>query len=70
MAPGAVTADLVEREALLTHGEPFYVPPYDGSKAWAGIRLDHARTDWERVAEPTSGWAVDIGGAGRANWGS
>jgi predicted DNA-binding protein (MmcQ/YjbR family) len=36
---------------LLTQGEPFYFPPYVGSKGWVGIRLDDARTDWEEVAE-------------------
>jgi predicted DNA-binding protein (MmcQ/YjbR family) len=46
-----VKADPVEREALLTQGEPFYLPPYVGSKGWVGIRLDHARTDWAEVGE-------------------
>jgi predicted DNA-binding protein (MmcQ/YjbR family) len=46
-----VKADPVEREALLTQGEPFYFPRYVGSKGWVGVRLDHARTDWEEVAE-------------------
>jgi predicted DNA-binding protein (MmcQ/YjbR family) len=46
-----VKADPVEREALLTQGEPFYFPPYVGSKRWVGIWLDHARADWEQVAE-------------------
>jgi predicted DNA-binding protein (MmcQ/YjbR family) len=46
-----VKADHLEREALLTQGKPFYFPPYVGSKGWVGIRLDHARTDWEEVAE-------------------
>ena len=46
-----VKAEPVEREALLTQGEPFYFPPYVGSKGWVGIHLDHARTDWEEVAE-------------------
>jgi predicted DNA-binding protein (MmcQ/YjbR family) len=49
-----VKADPVEREALLTQGEPFYFPPYVGSKGWVGIRLDDARTDWEEVAELTA----------------
>jgi predicted DNA-binding protein (MmcQ/YjbR family) len=44
-------ADAVEREALLAQGDPFYLPPYVGSKGWVGIRLDHPRTDWEEVAE-------------------
>jgi predicted DNA-binding protein (MmcQ/YjbR family) len=44
-------ADPLEREALLAQGDPFYVPPYVGGKGWVGIRLDHARTDWDEVAE-------------------
>ena len=44
-------ADPVEREALLAHGDPFYMPPYVGAKGWIGINLDHRRTDWEEVAE-------------------
>ena len=43
-------ADPVEREAVLTRGEPFYVPPFVGSKGSAAIRLDHPRTDREDVA--------------------
>ena len=43
-------ADPVEREALLAHGEPFYLPPYTGNKGWVGVRLDGS-TDWEEVAE-------------------
>jgi predicted DNA-binding protein (MmcQ/YjbR family) len=46
-----VKADPVEREALLTQGDPFYFPPYVGSKGWVGIRLDDPRTNWEEVAE-------------------
>ena len=46
-----VKADPLEREALLTQGGPFYFPPYVGSKGWVGIRLDHAQTDWDEVAE-------------------
>ena len=44
-------ADPVEREALLTQGDPFYLPPYVGAKGWVGIRLDDPRTDWDEVAE-------------------
>jgi hypothetical protein len=36
---------------LLTQGDPFYFPPYVGSKGWVGIRLDDRRTNWEEVAE-------------------
>jgi predicted DNA-binding protein (MmcQ/YjbR family) len=44
-------ADPVERDALLDQGDPFYVPPYVGSKGWVGIHTDHAGVDWEEVAE-------------------
>jgi predicted DNA-binding protein (MmcQ/YjbR family) len=44
-------ADPMEREALLAQGEPFYMPPYVGSKGWVGINLDHPRIDWEEIAE-------------------
>jgi predicted DNA-binding protein (MmcQ/YjbR family) len=44
-------AEPMEREALLAQGDPFYLPPYVGSKGWVGIRLDDPRTDWEEVAE-------------------
>jgi predicted DNA-binding protein (MmcQ/YjbR family) len=46
-----VKADPVEREALLAEGDPFFVPPYVGTKGWLGIRPVHPRTDWEEVAE-------------------
>ena len=44
-------ADPVEREALLARGDPFYVPPYVGSKGWLGVRTGDPRIDWEDVAE-------------------
>src|SRR2546428_12453693 len=44
-------ADPVEREALLAHGGPFYLPPYVGAKGWIGVRLSDPGTDWEEVAE-------------------
>jgi predicted DNA-binding protein (MmcQ/YjbR family) len=46
-----VKADPIEREALLAQGEPFYVPPYVGSKGWLGVRPDDPGTSWEEVAE-------------------
>ena len=46
-----VKADPLEREALLAQGDPFFVPPYVGTKGWIGIRSAHPRTDWEEVAE-------------------
>lgn len=44
-------ADVVEREALLAQGDPFFVPPYVGDKGWLGIRSDHSEADWEEIAE-------------------
>jgi predicted DNA-binding protein (MmcQ/YjbR family) len=44
-------ADPGEREALLAHGDPFYLPPYVGNKGWLGIRLNDTGTDWEEIAE-------------------
>jgi predicted DNA-binding protein (MmcQ/YjbR family) len=44
-------ADPLEREALLAQGDPFYVPPYLGTKGWVGMRLDDPAPDWEEVAE-------------------
>jgi predicted DNA-binding protein (MmcQ/YjbR family) len=44
-------ADPLEREALLAQGEPFFIPPYVGTKGWVGIRLEQPRIDWEEVAE-------------------
>jgi len=39
----AVKADLVEREALVAQGDPFFTPAYVGSKGWVGIRTDHPK---------------------------
>ena len=47
----SLKADPLEREALLAQGEPFYVPPYVGSKGWVGIRVEDRRTDWKEIAE-------------------
>jgi predicted DNA-binding protein (MmcQ/YjbR family) len=44
-------ADPLEREALLAQGEPFFIPPYVGTKGWVGIHFDQPRIDWEEVAE-------------------
>ena len=43
-------ADPMEREALLAQGDPFYFPPYVGTKGWVGVNLG-GRTDWEEIAE-------------------
>jgi predicted DNA-binding protein (MmcQ/YjbR family) len=43
-------ADSLEREALLAEGNPFYLPPYVGTKGWVGVHLG-PRTDWEEMAE-------------------
>jgi predicted DNA-binding protein (MmcQ/YjbR family) len=39
-----------EQEALLAEGDPFFAPPYVGSRGWIGVRVD-AGTDWRMVAE-------------------
>jgi predicted DNA-binding protein (MmcQ/YjbR family) len=44
-------ADPLEREALVAHGEPFFMPPYVGGRGWIGIRSEEPRTDWEEIAE-------------------
>ena len=44
-------ADPAEREALLAQGDPFFFPPYVGSKGWVGIQLDHSGIDWDEIAE-------------------
>lgn len=44
-------ADPGEHAALLQAGEPFFMPPYVGTKSWIGVRTDHAATDWAEVAE-------------------
>jgi predicted DNA-binding protein (MmcQ/YjbR family) len=46
-----VKADPMEREILLAQGDPFYLPPYVGTKGWAGMTLDGRSTDWDEVAE-------------------
>jgi predicted DNA-binding protein (MmcQ/YjbR family) len=43
-------ADPEEREAVLSEGDRFYVPPYVGAKGWIGVYLDQG-TDWDEVAE-------------------
>jgi len=43
-------ADPQELLALLAQGDPFYVPPYVGSKGWVGVGLGGG-TDWEEIAE-------------------
>jgi predicted DNA-binding protein (MmcQ/YjbR family) len=40
-----------EQEALLTHGDPYYFPPYVGSKGWVGIDLRSRVVDWVEVGE-------------------
>jgi len=47
----SLKADPIEREALLDQGDPFYVPPYVGTKGWIGVQLDGDGVDWEEVAE-------------------
>ena len=40
-----------DQEAMLSQGDPFFYPPYVGSKGWIGIDLRSASLDWEEVAE-------------------
>ena len=44
-------ADPLERVALLSQGQRFFVPAYVGDKGWIGVRSDHPETDWDEVAE-------------------
>ncbi len=39
-----------EQQSLLAEGDPFFLPPYVGSKGWIGVVLDGA-TDWSEIAE-------------------
>ena len=39
-----------EQEGLLAEGDPFFLPPYVGSRGWIGLRVDD-ETDWRAVAE-------------------
>ena len=40
-----------EQEELLALGEPYFFPPYVGSKGWIGVDLDSTLLSWEEVAE-------------------
>ncbi len=46
-----VKADSSERDALLAHGAPFFIPPYVGTKGWIGVRSDDSQADWQEIAE-------------------
>lgn len=41
----------VEEQEMLIEMDPdlYFKPPYLGPSGWVGVRLDHARTDWELV---------------------
>jgi predicted DNA-binding protein (MmcQ/YjbR family) len=45
----SLKAEPLERRALLEQGEPYYLPPYVGTKGWIGVRT--ARADWDELAE-------------------
>ena len=38
---------------LLVRSDPerFFVPPYQGTRGWVGVRLEPERVDWAQVAE-------------------
>jgi predicted DNA-binding protein (MmcQ/YjbR family) len=38
----SLKADPIERQALLAQGEPFYLPPYVGTKGWIGVHTERA----------------------------
>ena len=40
-----------DQAAMLAQGDPFFYPPYVGSKGWIGIDLRSSPLDWEEVAE-------------------
>ncbi len=44
-APG--TQDLLVR----SDPERFFVPPYQGTRGWVGVRLEDGRVDWAQAAE-------------------
>lgn len=41
------TQDLLAR----TSPERYFVPPYQGTRGWIGVRLEDDRADWGEVAE-------------------
>lgn len=47
----SMKADRDEQRALLTHGDPYFLPAYVGSKGWIGIDLGSASVRWDEVAE-------------------
>jgi predicted DNA-binding protein (MmcQ/YjbR family) len=40
-----------EQQALLAQGDPYYFPPYVGSKGWVSIDLRSRLVDWAEVGE-------------------
>jgi predicted DNA-binding protein (MmcQ/YjbR family) len=46
-----VKADALERDALLSGGEPYFIPPYVGHKGWLGVRTADFHSDWSELAE-------------------
>ena len=52
---GSTTASLKaardDQAAMLAQGDPFFYPPYVGSKGWIGVDLRSAEVDWTEVAE-------------------
>jgi predicted DNA-binding protein (MmcQ/YjbR family) len=47
----SMKASREDQTAMLAQGEPFFFPPYVGSKGWIGIDLRFSTLDWEEVGE-------------------
>jgi len=47
----SMKADRLECAALLAQGDPFFYPPYVGSKGWIGVDLSSGALDWDELGE-------------------
>jgi len=47
----SMKASREDQTAMLFQGDPFFYPPYVGSKGWIGIQLRSAAVDWAEVSE-------------------
>ena len=50
-ATASMKATREDQAAMLAHGDPFFFPPYVGSKGWIGVDLRSSALDWEEVVE-------------------
>lgn len=50
-ATASLKAAREDQAAMLSQGDPFFYPPYVGSKGWIGIDLRSEALDWEEVVE-------------------